>query len=403
MNLEIGSFIKSINSIDKVYVNVVKPMRDPGLKSSFMEKDSHILLVEDNIGDMELIKIMLEEIKIPAKSLLLATTLNEAIAYVVSKKNISIIILDLTLPDCYGIDTVKTIRNFFPDNPIIVLTGMHDEKGAMNALREGAQDYLIKGDSDSRTLERVIRFAIERQLNITKLNHASEEIKKSKEEILRKNEQLRSLSAYLQNIRENERTTIAREIHDELGQQLTGLKMDVAWINKRIGHDEPTKMKLNGMLSLIDQTISSVRRISTELRPDILDDLGLIAALEWQNEEYQKRSGIRSIFNNNVEELPFSKNIATGIFRIFQETLTNIARHAHASEIITTFELINKNLVMTIVDDGQGFDQNEVSEKKTLGLIGMKERAFMIGGELYIESAKNKGTTSILVVPLLTQ
>ena len=369
-----------------------------------MEKDTYLLLVEDNPGDAVLIKDMLEDISFSEKSLLLAKSLGEAISHAVSKKEITLILLDLSLPDCDGINTVRSIRSFFPDSAIIVLTGIHDEKLAISALRDGAQDYLIKGDFNTQNIKRLIRFAIERQHIITKLNQANEAFKKAEAEVLQMNAQLRNLSAYLQNIRENERTTIAREIHDELGQQLTAIKMDVSWLNKRLpAQDEAAKVKVKDLFSLIDDTIKSVRRISTGLRPGILDDLGLIAAIDWQNLEFEKRIGIKCRFYNKVEELPFHKNLTTGIFRIFQETLTNIARHADAKEIITTFQLDNKNLILTINDDGKGFDARDVAGKKTLGLIGMKERAFMLGGRHYINSEKNRGTTSILVVPLLTE
>lgn len=368
-----------------------------------MEKETNILLVEDNPRDAAQIKSILEEINFPGKSLLMASSLRGAITHEVSKKKITLILLDLSLPDCDGINTVKSIRNFFPDNAIAIITHPRDESIAISALREGAQDYLVKGACCAVAMKRVIRFAIERQLNIIKLNSEKDAHIKADQKILQMNEQLRNLSAYLQNIRENERTTIAREIHDELGQQLTGLKMDISWLKKRLLNDIPATEKIKEVLTLIDGTIKSVRRISTELRPGILDDMGLIAAIDWQNVEFGKRVGISCKFENRVEELPFHKNIATGIFRIFQETLTNIARHAEANEIYTTFYRENQNLVLTVNDDGKGFDEFEVSEKRTLGLIGMRERAFMMGGKLYINSVKNKGTTSILVVPLMTE
>ncbi len=368
-----------------------------------MEKETNVLLVEDNPKDAAHIKSILAEINLPEKSLFMASSLRGAITHEVSKKKITLILLDLSLPDCDGINAVKSIRNFFPDNTLVIITNARDENTAIAALREGAQDYLIKGTCNAGDMQRVIRFATERQLNVAKLNSANDANIKADVKILQMHEQLRNLSSYLQNIRENERTTIAREIHDELGQQLTGLKIDISWLKKRFLNDLPASEKVKDILSLIDGTIKSVRRISTELRPEILDDKGLIAAIDWQNVEFGKRVGINCRFENRVEELPFHKNIATGIFRIFQETLTNIARHAEANEIVTTFYRENQNLVLTVNDDGKGFDEFEVSEKKTLGLIGMKERAFMMGGKLYINSVKDKGTTSILVVPLMTE
>jgi signal transduction histidine kinase len=212
--------------------------------------------------------------------------------------------------------------------------------------------------------------------------------------------QLRQLSSHLQTVREEERAGISREIHDELGQQLTGLKMDSAWLKKRISEEDViAREKVSEMISLIDVTVSTVRRISSELRPGLLDDLGLIAALEWQSSEFERRTGMQCKFNNPSFELEFEKNIAIGIFRIYQETLTNIARHANATQIETDIMQNNDYIVLRIADNGSGFDTAEVKNKKTLGLMGMKERALMFKGELIMESAKQKGTTVILKIP----
>src|SRR6185295_11909960 len=145
---------------------------------------------------------------------------------------------------------------------------------------------------------------------------------------------LRSLSAHLQNVREEERIQIARDIHDDLNQQILGLKMDVNWLNKKLGsEDEIVKQKMNGMIELIDETLKSVRRISSNLRPSILDDFGLIAALEWHSEEVAKRSEIRVNFSASMPEPDIPATMATSIFRIYQELLTNAVRHANANII----------------------------------------------------------------------
>jgi len=227
------------------------------------------------------------------------------------------------------------------------------------------------------------------------------ERKKAEEEIKRSHEELRQLSSYLETIREEERTNIAREIHDELGQQLTGLKMDASWLNKKIPSDNKVLLdKVSGMITLIDETVKTVRRISTELRPGILDDLGLIDALQWQSNEFEKRTGIACMFQTSFTESPFGKKLSTGIFRVFQETLTNVARHAHASEIKTFLERENEDIILKVHDNGTGFEEAEIKNKKTLGLIGMKERAKMFGGNLTVLSAVGKGTVITLQVPM---
>jgi PAS domain S-box-containing protein len=221
------------------------------------------------------------------------------------------------------------------------------------------------------------------------------------EELNESYKQLRQLSSHLQTIREEERAIISREIHDELGQQLTGLKMDTAWLKKKVDEqDKDAREKIEDMLSLIDSTVTTVRRISSELRPGVLDDLGLVAALEWQSSEFEKRTGITSTFRAPELELEFEKEIAIGIFRIYQETLTNIVRHAHATKLETTLERSGNNVILHIKDNGNGFDMAEAKSKKTLGLVGMKERALMFNGELLVESEKNRGTTITVKIPL---
>ncbi len=225
---------------------------------------------------------------------------------------------------------------------------------------------------------------------------------KAEEELKKTYANIRLLNAHLQTVREDERTRIAREIHDELGQQLTGLKMDACWINKKlVSADTAVSEKLENMIVLIDDTVKTVRRISSDLRPGVLDDLGLVAALEWQSTEFEKRTGIICHFSSTLAEFDLDRTIATGVFRVFQETLTNVARHARATEIKASLQKPGGNLLLTISDNGVGFNVKDAQGNKTLGLIGMKERALMMGGELTIESEPGKGATVILRVPVV--
>jgi len=224
---------------------------------------------------------------------------------------------------------------------------------------------------------------------------------KAEEELKSSYQAVRSLTAHLQNIREEERTNIAREIHDELGQQLTVLKMDVAWLNKRFqGTDEKVDQRIKDLLTMLDETVQSVRRISSQLRPSLLDDLGLTAAMEWQLGEFEKRAGIKTVFNAPYDEIPIPDVCKTALFRIFQESLTNVVRHSGAKKLSVSLKEMDNYLVMTITDNGKGFDPMKVAEKKTLGILGMKERTEMIGGTYSINSNPGEGTSVIVSVPV---
>ncbi len=234
-------------------------------------------------------------------------------------------------------------------------------------------------------------------IDITDRKMAEEEVVKSKDE-------LRNLSSHLENMREVEGARIAREIHDELGQQLTSIKMDASWISKKAGiSDKAVTDKIDDMLHLIDETVKTVRRIASKLRPGILDDLGLIATLEWQCNEFAKRSEIKCNFKSKLNDFNIDKNTATSIFRVCQEALNNIARYAKATEVKVNIQQIKNVIRLTIQDNGIGFNIEEIKIKNTLGIIGMKERAFMLGGTLVIESEVEKGTKLILKVPMKTE
>jgi signal transduction histidine kinase len=233
-----------------------------------------------------------------------------------------------------------------------------------------------------------------------KVSRSKEELELKVEETQNMTKRLRELSAHLQNIREEERIHIAREMHDELGQLLTGFKMDVSWLHKKIGSSEDPviKEKLEEMMDVVNEAARFVRKLASELRPSILDDLGLVPALDWHSQEFKRRSNINVEFRTSLEDINTSKDVATGIFRIYQESLTNVARHADAHKVVSELEVSDNNIRLTITDDGKGFDAR-TSERKTLGILGMKERAAMLGGRLKIYSAPGKGTTVLITVP----
>ena len=224
---------------------------------------------------------------------------------------------------------------------------------------------------------------------------------KAEEKLQQSYRQIRQLANHLQNIREEERTNIAREIHDELGQQLTGLKMYISWLTKKIKPQEPEiQTKFANTMDLIEDTIKSVRKISTELRPSMLDDLGLLAAMEWQSNEFEKRSGIPIELINLTNNQPIPHKYTTGLFRIFQESLTNVARHADAKKVTSSLLFKDSELTLNIQDDGKGFVLRNIGSKKTLGLFGMKERAMEMGGSYEIITEPGFGTTVSIKIPI---
>jgi len=226
--------------------------------------------------------------------------------------------------------------------------------------------------------------------------------RKKTDELLKESyEDIRRLASHIEKVRELERIDIAREIHDELGQQLTVLKMDVSWLNKKLENkDEKIEQKMTQLLQMIDSSVKTVRKISADLRPSALDDLGLIAALEWHSLEFEKRSGIKVVFTPGINDLKLPAEIATPLFRVFQESLTNVARHAKASKIETALRAGNGKLIMTISDDGKGFVVEGIENKKTLGILGMRERISLMKGECNITSIPEKGTKIEIIVPV---
>jgi len=214
-------------------------------------------------------------------------------------------------------------------------------------------------------------------------------------------EELRSLSSYLQQAREQERALIARQIHDELGQALTAFKMDLAWLNHRLNAEqEPLLKKTRAMLELTDKAIQTVRTLSSELSPKLIEDLGLEAALDWLTEEFQNRTGIECKLTLKSKDIALEPERATAVFRIFQEALTNIARHANATKVKVSLRETDSKFVFRIVDNGKGITREQVSNPRSFGLMGMRERARFCGGEVEITGSQDKGTAVIVRIPL---
>jgi PAS domain S-box-containing protein len=225
------------------------------------------------------------------------------------------------------------------------------------------------------------------------------ERKKDEEEIRKSKKLLEDLHKHLDEIRENERAQISREIHDQIGQSLTALKLDLNWMEKYIKETNPeTVAKFQDMIELVTGTIKDVQRISSDLRPGILDDLGLAAAIEWYSDEFEKRSGIRcslklddSIFGDPQKNLVF--------FRVLQEALTNVIRHANASSVTIKLHQTQKGTTLTIQDNGIGITAEMIESTKALGLMGMRERVRQFDGKVDVSSKKGQGTKLTVFIP----
>ena len=212
--------------------------------------------------------------------------------------------------------------------------------------------------------------------------------------------ELRALAGRVESARENEKRRIARELHDELGQGLTAIKLEVRRLTQAVSKEREDWFEASRALEhLIDQTILSVRRIVSELRPQVLDDLGLTAAVEWAGEEFQIRTGTRCRLHLSESARDVEPEQATALFRILQESLTNVARHAHANQVDVWLDKRSETLTLKIHDDGKGVTTQELSGNRSLGILGMKERALLLGGQLSIRGIPGRGTTIEVRIP----
>jgi PAS domain S-box-containing protein len=264
-----------------------------------------------------------------------------------------------------------------------------------NCRRKDGQDILCRmrssriGDKLTKEWRIVITYE-----DITEQRRAEEELANSRE-------QLRNLSIYLQSVREKESTRIAREIHDELGQSLTAIQMDLASLGTSLPvGDLSLAGKVQRMRRLVDTAIDSVHRISTELRPILLDDLGLTAAMEWQVQEFQERTGIRCEAYLDCEDDSVEKDLATALFRILQETLTNVARHAEATSVRVRLTRRDNKHCLDVSDNGIGITPRQVGDPKSFGIVGIRERVNLWGGSVSITGKQRKGTTIKVRIPM---
>lgn len=348
-----------------------------------------ILLVEDSAPDVALIRHMLS-VAGREVSLTLVDT-REAFETELARRLPHLILSDYWLPTFDGIKALEIAKKIAPSVPFIFVTGTLGEEIAIDMLKQGATDYVLKNRLTRLTP------AVTRALSETEQRRNREQ---AEENLRRSHDQLRALTGHLQSVREEERTRIAREVHDELGQALTGLKIDLSWLSGKLRNSRALQRKVKAMVGQVDATIHTVRRIATELRPGVLDSLGLAAAIEWQAAEFQERTGIRCEMKIEVTETIWERNFSTACFRIFQETLTNIIRHANATRVEVRLAQDEHALILTVRDNGRGITEREVADAKSIGLTGMMERAAQVNGKISFDGVFGEGTTVTVRVPL---
>jgi len=343
---------------------------------------ANILLVDDEQKSLYALQELLSTL---GENLMTAASGEEALKLAL-KNDFAVILLDVRMPGIDGFETARLIRSRerSKSTPLIFLTAAADEMASMfRGYEVGAVDYLMKPVVPEVLKSKVAVFV--------ELHRKSERLKESEEK-------LRRLAAHLISVREEERAHIAREIHDELGQVLTGIKMEVGWLAKRL--KEPALLeKTDSMGKLIDSTVQTVRKIATGLRPEMLDDMGLVAAVGWQAKEFQKRTGIRCRAKLPPES-KFDIDISTTAFRIFQEILTNVARHSRATRVDIDLQVTDEALTLEVTDNGVGIAEGVQNGRKSLGLLGMQERAMLFGGTVSVTGQPGQGTRVSVIIPM---
>ncbi|GAB2842722.1 hypothetical protein GCM10027277_07460 [Pseudoduganella ginsengisoli] len=345
----------------------------------------NVLIVEDDVVDRMACRRTFASSQDAAFTLLEADSGQHGLA-VAQQGQLDCILLDYGLPDMSGLEFLSQLPQSGP--PVMMLTGADSAMVAAEAMRRGARDYMVK-DGEGRYLTQ-LPAAILRMLREQRLLDGKR----------RAEAELRKLAAHQESIREDERKRIAQEIHDELGGLLTGIKAYIGVAIERAGGKaDPLLSEAAG---LAQDAIATVRRVITDLRPSVLDQLGLWAALEWHAEQVAQRSGLRCScrIEPDAAELELDAGRSTMLFRVVQEGLTNVVRHAHASAVLIDAWRDAAGLRITVADDGIGITEERLRNGASWGIIGMQERVRHFGGELQIVPGEAGGTTLRLQLPL---
>ncbi len=347
-----------------------------------------ILMLEDSESDIDIIQHLLKK---ENPNISFCVVIDEpAYLHALEEFQPDVILADNSLPEFNATEALEIVNNKHIDIPFILVTGTVSDEFAVAIIKQGASDYILK--------DRLTRLpaAISHAL---KQRQAEKEKKEAWEKLMQMNIKLRELSNHLQTVREEERKQISRDIHDQLGQQLTIMKIDITELNKKLaGREQEIEQRLKNLGYVVDETIIMIRKIASELRPTLLDHMGLAPAIEWHLKEFEKRSGISTAFVSKIKGKLLADKVKISLFRVVQESLTNISRYSSAKNVNVGLCETDDEIMLTIDDNGVGFIVQEVAAKETFGILGMKERVAMIGGTYEINSKPGNGTSTIVRV-----
>jgi signal transduction histidine kinase len=339
----------------------------------------YILVIEDNPGDFALVEEFLLE-RIDAPKIVHVNNYKEAQTRLSDcGETFDVILLDLSLPDKTGAELIGSIVGQSNNAPVIVLTGYADFAFGVQSISQGVSDYILKDELTPLILYKTIIYSLERRKILSTLEESEKRV--------------RSFAKQLSEVVEEERARIAREIHDEFGQQLSGIKMSLSALKNGRGAQQDIGAVIDPIVSEVNNSIQTLRQIANELRPALLDKLGLFASVDWLIREFRKKTGIESSLEVTIEQPDIDKDIEINIFRICQEALTNIIKHASATNVVIMIGVDGDDLNVKIIDDGQGIDAGVLRDPLSSGLLNMRERAKLIGARISIASQAGKGTT----------
>ena len=365
--------------------------------------DSHqasILIVDDDPASLA---VMREILLNQGAHLVTATSGEEALRKVL-EDDFAAIIMDVRMPGIDGFTTASMIRERKRSKytPIIFVTAHGEDVSTMfRSYRAGAVDFISKPVIPDVLRSKLSVFVGLHDMNRI-LNAELAERSLTEQRLRASEENLRALATHLQSVREEERIHIAREIHDELGQALTGLKFELNTFARHFESDDAAARqdKQQTLNVAIDRIINSVRRIASGLRPEVLDEIGLAAAFDWQAREFQRRTGIRCHVNIAAQFSDPDKDRSTALFRIFQELLTNVARHANATRVNVALSEGEEALALCVEDNGRGIKETEAQSPRSLGFLGLRERVLAFGGTIDVKGDEGKGTRVCVSIPV---